>query len=165
MFDKALRGIDAVFRVFLAALMVVMVACVTWQIVSRYLLGDPSSWTEELARFLLIWIGLLGGSYAFHKRMHLGIDLFSENMSERLRLWQHRVINWVVIFFAATVLLGGGVMLIDLTSELRQYSPALHVPMAWVYVSLPVSGIMLIFYALAALAEGPKPMSHIPADV
>ena len=155
MFARVVRAIDKVFQVMLATLMAVMVLCVTWQIVSRYVLDNPSSWTEELARFLLIWIGLLGGSYAFHKRMHLGLDLLAERLSGRSLILQHRILNLVVIFFAATVLVGGGAMLIDLTYELRQYSPALDIPMAYVYVSLPLSGAMLIFYALVALARGP----------
>jgi TRAP-type C4-dicarboxylate transport system permease small subunit len=155
MFASVVRAIDRLFQLVLSTLMAVMVLCVTWQIVSRYVLDNPSSWTEELARFLLIWIGLLGGSYAFHKRMHLGLDLLAERLSGRSLIVQNRVLNLIVIFFAATVLVGGGAMLIDLTYELRQTSPALDIPMAYVYVSLPFSGMMLIFYALVALARGP----------
>jgi TRAP-type C4-dicarboxylate transport system permease small subunit len=155
MFASVVRAIDRLFQLVLSTLMAVMVLCVTWQIVSRYVLDNPSSWTEELARFLLIWIGLLGGSYAFHKRMHLGLELLAERLSGRSLIVQNRVLNLIVIFFAATVLVGGGAMLIDLTYELRQTSPALDIPMAYVYVSLPFSGMMLIFYALVALARGP----------
>ena len=155
MLTKAVRAIDAAFQVLLATLMAVMVACVTWQIVSRYVLGNPSSWTEELARFLLVWIGLLGGSYAFRKRMHLGLDLLAERLSGRSLAIQHRIVNCAVIFFAAAVLVGGGAFLIDLTYDMKQYSPALGVPMAYVYVCLPLSGVMLIIYALLELVEGP----------
>ena len=83
------------------------------------------------------------------------MDLLAERLSGRSLIVQNRVLNLIVIFFAATVLVGGGAMLIDLTYELRQTSPALDIPMAYVYVSLPFSGMMLIFYALVALARGP----------
>jgi TRAP-type C4-dicarboxylate transport system permease small subunit len=165
MLAKAVRVIDTAFQVLLATLMAVMVLCVTWQIVSRYVLDDPSSWTEELARFLLVWIGLLGGSYAFRKRMHLGLDLLAERLTGRPLVIQHRLVNCAVIFFAATVLVGGGAFLIDLTYDLRQYSPALGIPMAYVYVCLPVSGLMLILYGLLALAEGPPQARRDPTDV
>jgi TRAP-type C4-dicarboxylate transport system permease small subunit len=165
MFASVVRAIDRLFQLVLSTLMAVMVLCVTWQIVSRYVLDNPSSWTEELARFLLIWIGLLGGSYAFHKRMHLGLDLLAERLSGRSLIVQNRVLNLIVIFFAATVLVGGGAMLIDLTYELRQTSPALDIPMAYVYVSLPFSGMMLIFYALVALARGPGKPDRSVGDV
>jgi TRAP-type C4-dicarboxylate transport system permease small subunit len=143
--------IDAMFRAMLALLMAAMVLCVTWQVVSRYLLGDPSSWTEELARFLLIWIGLLGASYAYHVKMHLGLDVLTQKLQGNAAMWHARFVHGVVILFAATVLVGGGLRLMQLTYELRQYSPALDVPMAWVYCCLPVSGAMLIFYAVIAL--------------
>jgi TRAP-type C4-dicarboxylate transport system permease small subunit len=83
---KVVTGIDTVFRVLLASLLAMMVLCVTWQIVSRYFLGDPSSWTEELSRFLLIWVGLLGGSYAYHAKMHLGLDLLAERLPPAARV-------------------------------------------------------------------------------
>lgn len=165
MLAKAVRVIDAAFQILLATLMAVMVVCVTWQIVSRYVLDDPSSWTEELARFLLVWIGLLGGSYAFRKRMHLGLDLLAERLSGRSLVIQHRIVNFAVISFAATVLVGGGALLIDLTYDLRQYSPALGIPMAYVYVCLPLAGIMLIIYGWLAVVEGPRQAQRDPRDV
>lgn len=153
--EGVVRAIDRVFRGFLAALMALMVACVTWQVVSRYVLGDPSSWTEELARYLLIWIGLLGGAYAYHVRMHLGLDLLTRQLSAGARRVQARFIHFAVILFAATALVGGGVRLVWLELELGQVSPALGMSMAMVYLSLPVSGLMLILYAVLALREAP----------
>lgn len=147
--------IDKVFRALLAVLMAAMVVSVTWQVVSRYVLGSPSSWTEELSRYLLIWIGLLGGSYAYHLKMHLGLDLLAQKLPPAARRVQARFIHVAVIFFAATALVGGGIELIALTWELGQHSPALGVPMSLVYLSLPVSGVMMILYACLALFEEP----------
>jgi TRAP-type C4-dicarboxylate transport system permease small subunit len=152
---KAIAALDRVFRGLLAVLMAIMVACVTWQVVSRYVLGSPSSWTEELARYLLIWIGLLGGAYAYHVKMHLGLDLLSQKLSPGARRLQARLIHVAVMLFAALVLLGGGLNLIWLALELGQHSAALGVPMWVVYLSLPLSGLMLIVYAGLALFEEP----------
>lgn len=153
MLYRLIYFIDVFFRVFLAFLMALMVACVTWQIVSRYFLGDPSPWTEELARFLLIWIGLLGGSFAYHMKMHLGLDLLAERLNDRNRRLHARLVHLLVISFSATVLVGGGANLVQLTYELKQHSAALEIPIAWVYCALPISGVMLILYALIALFE------------
>jgi len=151
--NQFVRLTDGLFRVLLTLLMAVMVLSVTWQVVSRYLLGDPSSWTEELARFLLVWIGLLGGSYAYHVRMHLGLDIFSGRLSGKARNLNEMFVHLVVIVFSAAVLVGGGLNLVKLTYDLKQYSAALGVPMAFVYCALPISGLMLIFYALIALVQ------------
>lgn len=151
--QAAVRTVDRLFRALLAVLMAVMVLCVSWQVLSRYVLGSPSSWTEELSRYLLIWVGLLGGSYAYHARMHLGLDLLAQKLPPAARKVQARFIHLAVIFFAAAALVGGGLKLIWLTWELGQYSAALGVPMALVYCSLPISGLMLILYACVALLE------------
>lgn len=153
MIARGIDILDRVFRVFLAALMALMVVCVTWQIISRYALGDPSPWTEELARFLLIWIGLLGGSYAYHVKMHLGLDLLSMRLRGRAKHMHEVFVHLVVIFFSAVVLVAGGLRIVQMTSELKQYSAALEVPMSVVYYALPISGVMLILYALIALVE------------
>jgi len=68
--------IDIILRWFLIVLAVLMVLTVSWQVFSRYALRAPSSLTEELARFQLIWLGLLGAVYTFRNRMHVGIDIF-----------------------------------------------------------------------------------------
>lgn len=148
-----LSGLDRVFRGALASLIALMVLCVTWQIISRYLLNDPSKWTEELARFLLIWIGLLGGSYAYHVKMHLGLDLFSAKLQGNAKRVHEIAVHIIVIIFSAAVLVVGGLRIVQMTTELKQYSAALGVPMSVVYYSLPISGVMLIVYALIAISD------------
>jgi len=151
MLAQLIYYLDAGFRWFLALLMAAMVLCVTWQIVSRYLLADPSQWTEELARFLLIWIGLLGGSYAYHVKMHLGLDLLSQKLRGNPRKVYAVVVHALVAVFSAAVFVVGGLRIVQMTTELKQYSAALGVPMAFVYSALPISGAMLILYAVVGM--------------
>lgn len=54
----------------------ILVVDVLWQVFARFFLKDPSSWTEELATFLLIWVTLLGSAVALGRGAHLGIDYF-----------------------------------------------------------------------------------------
>jgi TRAP-type C4-dicarboxylate transport system permease small subunit len=139
--------LDRVLAPFLAVLLAAVVLAVTWQVVSRYLLGDPSGWTQELARFLLVWIGLFGGALAYQRRLHLGLDLLSEKRKSAMT----GTVNLCVLLFAVAVLVVGGGALVALTLELEQYSPALGLPMAVVYLGLPASGLLLAVSALAAL--------------
>ena len=75
MLDRAKKMIDKRLELALIILMGVNVLNVLWQVFTRFVLRDPSSFTEELARYLLIWVGLLGASYAAGKKMHLAIDV------------------------------------------------------------------------------------------
>lgn len=138
---------------FLIALMAVMVLDVTWQVVSRFIINRPSSFTEELAGFLLIWIGLLGAAYAYETRAHLGIDLLREKLgvagSRKLDL----VVNLLVILFALAIMVGGGLNLVILAFKLDQISAAIGIGMGYVYLALPLSGLLIILFAAHAITD------------
>ncbi|MFV8817495.1 TRAP transporter small permease [Haliea sp. E17] len=152
-FRRIITPVDAVLQRVLALLMLLLVACVTWQVVSRYLLGDPSSWTEELARYLLVWIGLLGAAYAYGCRAHMAIDLLEGRLGKSARAVQRAVIALLVLVFALLVSVLGGGSLVALTWELQQVSAAMGVPMALVYTVIPLSGLLVALYACAEIND------------
>ena len=133
--------VDRVLGWVLVLMLAVMTLDVLWGVFTRYVMANQASWSEELARFLLIWIGILGAAYASGQRMHLSIDLL-ENKPVRL-------IAALIILFALGVLVVGGLRLVLLTAELGQLSPALGVPMSLVYSVLPISGLLIVYYRLA----------------
>jgi TRAP-type C4-dicarboxylate transport system permease small subunit len=144
------RILDAILTRALIVLMVALVASVSWQVVSRYVFSSPSSWTEEVARFLLIWIGVLGASYAFRTGVHLGLDILPKkltgNSAKILKLF---TLLSVMGFSIAVLVIGGG-NLVALTWELKQYSAVLGLPIAFVYSVIPIAGALICFYAIAA---------------
>lgn len=147
--NPALAVLDRTLKVALILLMSCLVLAVTWQVISRYLFASPSSWTEEVARFLLIWIGLLGAAFAFRRHAHIALDLLPAKFSgARARVFE-RFSLAVIVLFATTVLVIGGGNLVLLTWELRQTSAALGLPIALVYSVIPLSGILIVFYAIA----------------
>jgi len=147
------KNITGVLEKFLIVLMATMVVDVTWQIVTRFILSKPSSFTEELAGFLLMWIGLLGGSYAYHKRAHLGIDILTSRLNGKYRMFSELLIASLVFTFAFFVLLVGGIRLVGITFTLRQISPSLKISMGYVYLSLPLSGCLMMYYAAAFFVD------------
>ena len=78
---KITKLLDVVLKNTLIVLMAGLVFAVSWQVVSRYIFTSPSSWTEEVARFLLIWVGVLGAAYAFRTGVHLGLDVLPKKLS------------------------------------------------------------------------------------
>ncbi|MDQ2076038.1 TRAP transporter small permease [Marinimicrobium sp. ABcell2] len=148
MIDRIMAAIDKALSYFLAGLLAIMVLDVTWQVVTRFILDEPSPYTEELARFLLIWIGLLGAAYAYRKKAHLGLDLLITNLPPKGQQRADVVANLCCFAFAALVMVYGGIQLVALTLDLRQTSAALQVPMGYVYSVLPISGVLICVYAL-----------------
>ncbi len=152
------RALDTLLKSALVALMSILVLSTTWQVVSRYLLGDPSSWTEELARFSLIWAGLLGAVYAYRTHAHIGIDVRKGTLTEKNRRILDISLALCVLVFAFFVVVVGGTNLVLITLLLEQTSAALGWQMAWVYSVLPVCGLWIIWYALVdivSLVRGP----------
>jgi len=148
------KVIDRALGWALVLLMSVAVANVLWQVFTRFVLANPSSFTDELARYLLIWIGLLGASYAAGMHLHLAIDLLPTKLTGRPQFYVGIAIEACIFLFALSVLVVGGTHLVALTLTLGQTSAALHVPLGYVYLALPLSGLLMMFYSVrTALAH------------
>lgn len=147
-----MKKISSILEVFLekalVALMAIIVLDVTWQVVTRFIFDDPSSFTEELARYLLMWIGLLGAAYAYRKHSHLSLDLLKQTLTGEKKRWLLRVCHLLSFLFAASVMIFGGSELMSLTLSLKQSSAALGVPMGMVYLCVPLSGALICWFAL-----------------
>jgi len=141
------RGLDRSLARALVAIMGVLVLDVLWQVFTRFVLRDPSSYTEELARFLLIWIGLLGAAYVGGQRRHLAVDLLPGALTGARRRGLERLIQVFALVFSL-VLLAGGSRLVWVTLVLGQSSAALRVPLGYVYLVVPLSGLILAFYSV-----------------
>lgn len=137
-------------------LMSIMVLNVLWQVASRYIVKSPSSFTDELARFLLIWVGLLGASYVTGKKLHLAIDILPTQLEGKKARNLNALINILVALFSFFVLVWGGIKLVYITLTLNQSSAVLNVPLGYVYIVLPLSGLMIIYYSIANLTEKPE---------
>ncbi|MFP4546770.1 MAG: TRAP transporter small permease [Fidelibacterota bacterium] len=133
---------------FLILLMALIVLDVTWQVFTRLVLRNSSSWTEELARFLLIWIGVLGASYTLHTRMHLGIDILTYKLKGTRRQIVEVIIYTLVALFALIVMVIGGFKLMAMTFQLNQISASIGIKIGYVYFVIPMSGLLMIFYSL-----------------
>ena len=154
MITEKIRGsIDKFLYTVLAALMGVMVINVLWQVASRYILNSPSSYTDELARFLLIWVGLLGASYVSGQKLHLAIDILPSKLHGKKERNLSIFINIIVSLFAFFVMVWGGIKLVYITLVLEQSSPALNVQLGYIYTVLPLSGLLIIYYSIDNLKE------------
>ena len=153
---KIRKIIDKVLESFLIIIMGILVLDVLWQVISRYLLKSPSSFTDELARFLLIWVGILGAAYAAGKKMHLAIDIFINKFNEKYKKLIHILINTAIALFAVFVMVIGGSNLMYILLKLGNTTPALSIPIGYIYSVIPISGILIIYYSLYEIAAARK---------
>ncbi len=139
------KTLDNILAHLLVLLMGLMVLNVLWQVFSRYVIGEPSAFTDELARFLMIWLGLLGAAYVSGKNGHVAIDVLAKRASAKnQKLLKGLVSGFIILFCLAAMVTGGG-WLVYTTYELKQLSPALGLPLAYVYIVIPLSGLIVVY--------------------
>jgi TRAP-type C4-dicarboxylate transport system permease small subunit len=147
------KKFNRTLEIVLIVISCVLVIDVLWQVFSRYVLNSPSSFTDELAGYLLIWVSLLGAAYVAGKKEHLAIDLLLQKSSPARQKVLNIIIHSVILGFSATVLVIGGAWLVYTRFYLGVKSAALQVPLGYVYIVLPLSGLIIIFYSIHHLID------------
>jgi TRAP-type C4-dicarboxylate transport system permease small subunit len=145
--------INRILEVFLVILMSVLVVDVLWQVASRYILSSPSSFTDELAGFLLIWVGVLGAAYVAGRKEHLAIDILIQRSSPARQRMLLYIIYSLIFLFALSVMVTGGVVLMYTRFVLQVKSAALELPLGYVYSVLPVSGLIIMYYEVVHILQ------------
>ncbi len=148
--------IDKILERLLIVIISVMLIAVIWQVVSRYLLGAPSTLTDEIASFSLIWLGLFGAAYATGKEIHLAIDLIPARTIQKSPALFSGIVTISVVVFAFFVMVVGGARLCWITYTLDQRSAALEIPLAFIYSAVPVSGSLIVYYSLDIFLKNRK---------
>ncbi len=138
--------IDRILGIVLVVIMSVMVVNVLWQVISRFIVGSPSSFTDELARYLMIWIGVLGAAYVSGKKRHVAIELLPARAGKRTQRRLRILVSVLVLAFALLAMVLGGSRLVYISYLLGQKSPALQIPLALVYIIIPLSGLLIAWY-------------------
>ncbi|MBS9522787.1 TRAP transporter small permease [Litoribacter alkaliphilus] len=137
----------------LVLLMSLMVLNVTWQVMSRYIFQNPSAFTDELSRYMLIWLGMLGAAYVAGQNKHLAIDILPQSLKGKQKIYLQVIINFFILVFAIAVMIGGGANLVYITFVLEQKSATLQLPLALIYSMIPFSGLLVVYYQLAQITS------------
>ena len=147
------KKIDSILATLLVIIMSIMVINVLWQVFSRYFLGAPSSFTDELARYLMIWIGILGAAYVSGQNKHVAIDVLPSRLNATTQKKLSLVVRVLIILFCFFALVIGGSRLVYITHVLDQNSPALQLPLSVVYMIIRVSGLLVIYYKISDILK------------
>ena len=176
MFKSIKKVLDHSLELLVMVVVAVLVVDVLWQVFTRFAVripglfpkkigvfilwflklihaDNPSTWTEELAVFMLIWVSLLGAAVALNRGAHLGIDYFVGKLSARTRLYTEVFVFLCISLFSFCVMVLGGTDLVVSTLKLQQMSPALQVKVGYVYLAIPISGFFLVLYSVIGLVE------------
>jgi len=133
---------------FMIAIFGLLVFDVLFQVFSRYVLGASYSWTEELARFSLIWMVILGAAYLNAQREHLSMDFLYQKLSNANKIKTSILIEVFIFLFALIVMVIGGINLVYITLRLEQLSGTLRIPLGYIYSVMPLSGLLIMSFSI-----------------
>ena len=145
---KLYHTINRIIEAMLVLIFALLVLDVLWQVFGRYVLNQSFSFTEEFARFALIWLAILGAAYLNGKREHLAMDFLLRKLEPAQLQQRRKVIELLMFVFALVVMVIGGGNLVYTTLYLGQVSPAMRVSLGYVYMIVPISGLLIMFYSV-----------------
>jgi len=149
-----MKAVNKILGYVIAALLAFMVIGCCWQVITRFVLNNPSKYTEEILRYLLIWMTMLGAPYAYGLEKHLSINIITKTFQPKNMLFTRIFIELVILFISIFVLILGGIMVTG--NAAGQISPALQMPMQMYYACLPVSGVLMVLYSVERLIRFTK---------
>ena len=142
--------VEKSIKVIMAALIAGMVVLIAAQVGFRYALNEPLAWTEEVARHLMIWAGLLGAAVAYRHKGHLGMDILVMHLSKPWRRGVEMIVQALSIGFFG-ILVIHGIPLVERT--MRQFSSAIRIPMGYIYASIPVGSALILLFAMEGIVR------------
>jgi TRAP-type C4-dicarboxylate transport system permease small subunit len=137
------RGLAAIEKVVIVVLLTALTVAVLFQVLSRHLFQEPNPWTEETARYLFVWVSMIGAALAIHLRSHFGLDIVVRRLPPRAQLAAEAV-ALVVVLITAAVFAVQGVRFVLMNSLMT--APATDISMFWPNAAIPVGMAAMVVH-------------------
>jgi TRAP-type C4-dicarboxylate transport system permease small subunit len=142
MIETVYRALEKFLLYIVMILLALMVIIVFANVVSRYYLQFSLAWSEEIARFMLVWLVFLGSFLAYIHDEHLGLDILVKQLSPTVRKVVATVTNLLVIFALYAVMEGGYLLMM---ANFDWLSAAAEIPQGYIYAIVPIAcGLMIL---------------------
>lgn len=148
---KIRTGVMKVLGIIITALFIFMTVIGTYQIVTRYFFNRPSTVSEELLTYSFTWMALLASAYVFGKRDHMRMGFMADKLTGPARKYLEFAIDLLTFALAAVVMVYGGISITKLT--MIQTTASLRVPMGYIYVIVPITGVLIMLFSVLNAAE------------
>ncbi len=162
-FTSVKRIIDKGVEWVCIILLIAMTVLVTYQVITRFVFSNPSAISEITAQYLFVWMVMIGSAYMFGLREHLSITLLKDKLSPLMNMITEIAIALVLIAFSVGVTFSGGIK--NTIVQMGTADAALQIPMGIIYIVIPISGGLMVFYALYNIAFAVNEYKNPKKDV
>ena len=149
--DKDL--VNLLFKPLISTLFFLMIVITFTQVIFRYILNSALPWAGELTIFFFIWVIFLGASITLHKGLHIGVDIITNQLSQKKKKLIYIFTNFLIISFCLLIFIGSVPLVID---NYTQRSPALEIRLTYVYLSIPFSMMAMIWISIKKILNEVK---------
>jgi TRAP-type C4-dicarboxylate transport system permease small subunit len=151
LYEQFVDFLGALTKYVMLVLTAIIFGIIMYAVFTRYVLDFVPSWSEEVPRYLLVWISLLGTALAVDRKDHIGFDYLFNKMPERARRIGALVLN-IGIFIMGLIMLAWG---IRYTREFgADFMESIPVTNFWLYISMPISGGLILLFLLRDEVRG-----------
>jgi TRAP-type C4-dicarboxylate transport system permease small subunit len=140
--------INIIFKPIIAILFFLMILITFAQVIFRYILNSALPWAGEITIFFFIWIIFLGAAITLHKELHIGVDIFTNFLNKKYKKLILIFTNILIVIFCVLIIAGSIPLIID---NYTQRSPALEIRLTFIYASIPISMLAMIFIIINKL--------------
>ena len=140
------KVINKVVEGFSVVLIIVMVLLVLWQVIARYILNNPSTFSETLTKYLFVLLVLVTSTYAFGSQEHMRIEVLNNRLTGSALKIVNIAIECITIAFSSAIMVFGGCIITAM--QMVQIDSSLHIPMGIVYSIIPICGVITVFYCV-----------------
>jgi TRAP-type C4-dicarboxylate transport system permease small subunit len=145
-------AIDRAARFIVMTLMVIMCVVVLFGVFFRYVVGDALTWTEEVSRYLMIWLGFIGAGLALREGGHVAVDALINRLPAKARRSVIFLVRLLCIAFLASVIGSGALLILKISGQI---TPVLGISMGWPYVAVPIGCLLVTIEMIALMIRDP----------
>lgn len=151
MYEKLLKAVRSVLYVFSVTAMSIMLITIFCQVITRYWFNYTPEWSEELARFLFVWVVFLGSALIMGDSGHLAVQFIPDMLKGTKKGKVVAIIINLSSYVFIGILLTKG---LEMTATMTfQLSPGMNIPMSYIYSVIPISSILMLLYLIKSTIE------------
>lgn len=148
MIEKILNTLEQALKIICGIIIATIVVSLFYAVVMRYVFHQPPAWSMESSRYLFIWMVILSAVLITREQSHIQITFLLNLMPEKLRFIWSNILRLLMLAFC-WIMIQQGVNILPMVSEAS--SPILGISMGWLYLSIPVGGILMGIYILETI--------------
>jgi TRAP-type transport system small permease protein len=142
--------LERVEEALVASILTAMLATIILQVTARYVINLPLAWTEELARYLFIWLIFIGSSQAMRWGNHIAIGMIADRLPDMIARISALLMHLLIAAFLITLIVMGWRIVMTVAPVL---SVALKMPLMIVYLPLPIAGAVMLVRTICTIVH------------